>query len=247
MTCFLGIDSSTTATKALLMNAGGEVIGVAASEYTFETPRPMWTEQHPALWWEATGDSIRRVLSTSGVDPAEVKGVGLTGQMHGLVLLDGDGEVLRPAILWNDQRTGAECDEMRARLGAERLIQITGNDALTGFTAPKILWVKNNEPEIFAKIKHILLPKDYVRFKLTGQYATDKAGGSGTVLFDVRQRDWSRVVVEALEIAPDWLPPTFEGTAITGRVTPQAAQQKCTRCTGGCIRRCVLALTPSRV
>jgi len=224
VTCFLGIDSSTTATKALLMGAGGEVLGVASSEYTYETPRPMWTEQHPDLWWRGTVDSIRQVLSQSQVDPSDVKGVGLTGQMHGLVLLDRDGKVLRPAILWNDQRTAAECDEIRQRLGKERFIQITGNDALTGFTAPKILWVKNNEPEIFARISHILLPKDYVRFRLTGEYAVDKAGGAGTVLFDVRERDWSPTVVEALGIDPAWLPPTFEGTAVTGQVTPQAAE-----------------------
>jgi xylulokinase len=224
VTYFLGIDASTTATKALLMKEHGEVLSVASSEYTYETPHPLWTEQHPDLWWQGSVDSIRRVLAESGVHPAEVKGVGLTGQMHGLVLLDGDGQVLRPAILWNDQRTGAECDEIRQRLGKERLIQITGNDALTGFTAPKILWVKNNEPQIWAQAKHILLPKDYVRYKLTGGYATDKAGGAGTLLFDVRKRDWSRVVVEALGIDPVWLPPTFEGTAVTGHVSPQAAE-----------------------
>jgi xylulokinase len=224
VTYFLGIDSSTTATKALLIGTDGEVLGVASSEYTFETPRPMWTEQHPALWWEATVASIRQVLSQSGVNPADVKGVGLTGQMHGLVLLDQEGQVLRPAILWNDQRTAAECDEMRQRLGKERLIQITGNDALTGFTAPKVLWVKNNEPEIFARVRQILLPKDYVRFKLTGAYAADKAGGAGTILFDVVKRDWSETVLETLEIVPEWLPPTFEGTAVTGHISPQAAE-----------------------
>ncbi|MCA9922533.1 MAG: xylulokinase, partial [Anaerolineales bacterium] len=154
---------------------------------------------------------------------AEIKGIGLTGQMHGLVLLDQAGAVLRPAILWNDQRTGAECDEMRAKIGKQRLIAITGNDALTGFTAPKILWVKNNEPDVYGRIAHILLPKDYVRLKLTGEYATDKAGGAGTQLFDVRQRDWSAEVVAALGINADWLPPTFEGTAVTGTLTPAAA------------------------
>ncbi|MBN1179828.1 MAG: xylulokinase, partial [Anaerolineae bacterium] len=138
MTYFLGIDSSTTATKALLMRDDGEVVGVASSEYTYDTPRPMWTEQHPSLWWGATVESVREVLARSGVGPEEVKGVGLTGQMHGLVLLDDAGKVLRPAILWNDQRTAAECDEIREKLGKKRLIEITGNDALTGFTAPKI-------------------------------------------------------------------------------------------------------------
>ncbi len=223
MNCFLGIDSSTTATKALLMEAGGRVLGVASSEYTFETPRPMWTEQHPDLWWQAAIDSIHQALAQAQVDPADVQGVGLTGQMHGLVLLDDAGEVLRPAILWNDQRTAAECDEIRQRLGKSRLIQITGNDALTGFTAPKILWVRNHEPGVWARVRQMLLPKDYVRFKLTGEYAADKAGGAGTLLFDVRERTWSETVLDALEIDPAWLPPTFEGTAITGRVTREAA------------------------
>jgi len=225
MTFFLGIDVSTTATKALLIGSDGEVVSVASSEYNYETPRPMWTEQHPYLWWQATVASIRRVLAESGVNPADVRGVGLTGQMHGLVLLDEKGQVLRPAILWNDQRTAAECDEIRARLGKDRLIQITGNDALTGFTAPKILWVRNNEPEIFARARHILLPKDYVRYRLTGEFAIDKADGAGTILFDLKKRDWSREVLEALEIPPEWLPPTFEGPQITGRVTPEAAEE----------------------
>jgi xylulokinase len=224
MTYLMGIDASTTATKALLMRADGQVAAVASSEYTYDTPRPLWAEQHPHLWWQAAIASIRQVLTQSQVDPADVKGVGLTGQMHGLVLLDRDGNVLRPAILWNDQRTAAECDEIRQRLGKERLIQITGNDALTGFTAPKILWVRNHEPEEFARVRQILLPKDYVRFKLTEEYATDKAGGAGTLLFDVRKRDWAAAVLDALEIDPAWLPPTFEGTAITGRVTPEAAK-----------------------
>jgi xylulokinase len=223
MTCFLGVDASTTATKALLMRADGRVLGVASSKYTYEIPRPMWTEQDPQLWWQAAAASIRQVLARTRADPADVAGIGLTGQMHGLVLLDAAGEVLRPAILWNDQRTGAECDEMRRRVGRERLIQITGNDALAGFTAPKILWVRNHEPEVFARVDKILLPKDYVRFKLTGEVATDKAGGAGTVLFDLRERDWSEALLEVLELDPAWLPPTFEGTAITGLVTPEAA------------------------
>lgn len=224
MNYFMGIDSSTTATKALLMAEDGRVVGVASSSYDYETPQPLWSEQRPELWWEATVNSIRQVLAESGVTPTAVKGIGLTGQMHGLVLLDKNGDVLRPAILWNDQRTGAECDEMRAKLSKQRLIAITGNDALTGFTAPKILWVKNNEPEIYGRIAQVLLPKDYVRFKLTGGYAIDKADGAGTQLFDVRQRDWSVELLTALEIAPGWLPKTFEGTAVTGHLTPKAAE-----------------------
>lgn len=224
MSYYIGIDSSTTATKALLMDEQGTVVGVAATEYPYDTPRPLWSEQHPHLWWEGTVNSIRQVLTETGVDGAAVKAIGLTGQMHGLVLLDERGEVLRPAILWNDGRTGAECDEIRQRVGRERLIQITGNDALTGFTAPKILWVKNNEPAVYRHIRHILLPKDYVRFRLTGEAAMDKADGSGTILFDLQKRDWSPEVVEALEINPDWLPPTFEGTAVTGTLSAEAAE-----------------------
>jgi xylulokinase len=220
----VGIDTSTTATKALLMRADGQVVVVSSSEYAYETPRPLWTEQHPELWWQATVTSLRQVLAQTGVDPAEVKGMALTGQMHGLVLLDAAGEVLRPAILWNDQRTGAQCDEIRERLGKERLIQITGNDALTGFTAPKILWVRESEPEVYARVAHILLPKDYVRYRLTGEFAADKAGGSGTILFDIAARDWSQDVLEALEIPAGWLPKTFEGPQITGTLSAEAAR-----------------------
>jgi xylulokinase len=224
MNYFIGIDSSTTATKAILVDENGAVVAVSAHEYPYDTPRPLWSEQHPSLWWDASIKSIRQVLADSGIDPAAVKGIGLTGQMHGLVLLDEDGEVLRPALLWNDQRTGAECDEIRDKLGKHNLVQITGNDALTGFTAPKILWVKNNEPDIYAKVKQILLPKDYVRFKLTGEYGTDRAGGAGTLLFNVKNRTWSDEVVQALGIDPAWLPPTYEGPEVTGYVSEAAAE-----------------------
>ncbi len=224
MTYFLGIDASTTATKALLMRADGEVVSVASSEYTYETPRPLWTEQHPDLWWQATVAGIRQVLSQTQMDPADVQGVGLTGQMHGLVLLDAAGQVLRPAILWNDQRTGAQCDEIRKRLGKERLIQLTGNDALTGFTAPKILWVREHEPEIYALVAHVLLPKDYVRYRLTGEFATDRAGAAGTLLSDIKARDWSPEVLDALDIPADWLPQTHEGPEITGHISVEAAK-----------------------
>jgi xylulokinase len=220
----IGLDVSTTATKALLIDADGNVIAVASSEYAFETPRPLWAEQDPALWWDGAVQSIWRVLADSGTNPADIAAVGLTGQMHGLVLLDAGGQLLRPAILWNDQRTGAQCDEIRLRLGRGPFIQITGNDALAGFTAPKILWVREHEPEVFARARHILLPKDYVRYRLSGEYAMDKADGSGTVLMDLRQRAWSNTVLEALEIPPEWLPPLFEGPEITGRISAAAAE-----------------------
>jgi xylulokinase len=221
---FLGIDVSTTATKALLISANGEVLATAAAEYSFETPRPLWSEQHPDLWWNGTRKSIRAVLKKSGVSPGEIGGVGLTGQMHGLVLLDSAGNVLRPAILWNDQRTQAQCDEIHHRIGREKFIQITGNEALTGFTAPKILWVKENEADVYTKAAHVLLPKDFIRYKLTDDFAMDKADGAGTVLMDLRQRDWSNEVLSALDIPRAWMPPLYEGPQITGVISTTAAK-----------------------
>jgi len=220
---FLGIDTSTTSSKALLVDESGDVIAVASSPHTFQTPRPLWSEQNPHEWWDAVSASIKQVLSEAGIGGEGIDAIGLTGQMHGLVLLDEAGNVLRPAILWNDQRTQSQCDEIHQRIGKEKFIQITGNVALTGFTAPKILWVKENEPDIFAKAKHVLLPKDYIRYKLTGEYAMDKADGAGTVLFDLKSRDWSRELLDALEIDPAWMPRTFEGTEFTGYVTDEAA------------------------
>ena len=221
---FLGIDTSTTSSKALLIDEKGEVIAVASNPHTLQTPKPLWSEQDPREWWEAVAASIKSVLEKAGISGERVGAVGLTGQMHGLVLLDGDGKVLRPAILWNDQRTQSQCDEIHRIVGKEKFIQITGNVALTGFTAPKILWVKENEPEIFAKAKHVLLPKDYVRLKLTGEYAMDKADGAGTVLFDLKARDWSNEVLSALDIPRAWMPRTFEGTEFTSVVNEEAAR-----------------------
>lgn len=224
MTYYLGIDSSTTATKALLMDPAGTVIAIGKSEYGFETPHPLWAEQSPTLWWEATRTAIAAALQSAGVAGTQIAAIGLTGQMHGLVLLDNAGDVLRPSILWNDQRTGAECDEIRQRVGREHLIDITGNDALAGFTAPKLLWVRNHERDIFDRAATLLLPKDYVRYRLTGTYATDKAGGSGTILFDLAARDWSPEVTDILGISRSLLPPTYEGTDVTGIVSEEAAE-----------------------
>jgi xylulokinase len=220
---FLGIDTSTTSSKALLIDEQGGVVAVASSPHTLQTPRPLWSEQDPHEWWTAVASSIRAVLAEAGIGSDSIAAVGLTGQMHGLVLLDEVGSVLRPAILWNDQRTQSQCDEIHRRIGKDKFIQISGNVALTGFTAPKILWVQENEPEIFARARHILLPKDYIRYRLTGEYAMDKADGAGTVLFDLERRDWSAEILNALEIDPSWMPPTFEGPAFTGYVTAEAA------------------------
>jgi len=199
-------------------------VSSATNPLPLSTPKPLWSEQDPHDWWNGIAGSIRQALSAAGATGDDVRAIGLTGQMHGLTLLDAAGEVLRPAILWNDQRTGAQCDEIRSRIGKERLIQITGNDALTGFTAPKILWVQEEEPDIYAQAAQILLPKDYIRYRLTGEYGTDKAGGAGTALFDVKKRDWSPEVIEALGIPAEWLPPTYEGPEISGTISAAAAE-----------------------
>jgi xylulokinase len=223
MAYVVGIDASTTATKAVLIDESGAVCGIGTSEYGFSVPAPLWSEQEPHLWWDGAVAAIRSVLASTGVAGGDVVAVGLTGQMHGAVLLDGAGTVLRPAILWNDQRTGAECDAIRRAVGPERLIATTGNDALTGFTAPKLVWVRDHEPDVWRRIAHVLLPKDYVRFRLTGEYAVDKADGAGTLLFDLAARDWSADVLAALGIDPAWMPPTFEGPDVTGTITAEAA------------------------
>jgi xylulokinase len=222
---FLGIDVSTTGAKALLVDERGAVAASATTALTLQTPKPLWSEQDPREWWKGTAASVRKALADAGAKGGDVASVGLTGQMHGLVLLDGKREVLRPAILWNDQRTGAECAEIEKRVGRATLIRETGNVALTGFTAPKVLWVRNHEPEVYAKAKLVLLPKDYVRLRLTGVAAMDKADGSGTILFDLGARTWSRLVLEKLDIPAGWLPPTFEGPEITGQVTAEAAAE----------------------
>ncbi len=220
---FLGIDVSTTSAKALLIDEAGNVVATGSTDLALSTPKPLWSEQNPYEWWDAAVESIRSALNQAGVRGDTVKAVGLTGQMHGLTLLDKAGKVLRPAILWNDQRTQAECDEITQTLGLERLLAFTGNKALTGFTAPKILWVRKNEPEVYAQAAHILLPKDYVRYRLTGDFAVDKADGSGMILFDLKKRDWSPEVLDALQIPLEWLPKTYEGSEITGVISAEAA------------------------
>jgi xylulokinase len=203
----VGLDVGTTGVKAVALSPDGDVLASASAEYELSTPQPGFAEQDPEDWWRAAQSCLERLPQGH---------VGLSGQMHGLVVLDASDRVLRPAILWNDQRTGAECAEIEARVGLERLIELTGNRALTGFTAPKILWLRTHEPETYAQIRHVLLPKDYVRLRLTGQHAIDAADASGTLLFDVAGRRWSEEVCAALEIPLEWLPPAHESTEIAG-------------------------------
>ncbi|MEM9667124.1 MAG: xylulokinase, partial [Bacteroidota bacterium] len=223
MAHLLGLDISTTATKALLIDGQGTVMAQASAAYPLSTPHPRWSEQDPTHWWTATQHAIRQVLTQTGVLAEAIQAVGLTGQMHGLVLVDATGTVLRPALLWNDGRADAECTVIRERLGADRLVRLTGNEAFAGFTAPKLLWVRQHEPDVYAQVQQVLLPKDYVRYNLTGAYATDCAGAGGTLLLDLATRTWSAEVLEALEIPQAWLPPTHEGPAVTGRLTAAAA------------------------
>ena len=216
MTELVGLDVGTTGVKAVAISPDGEVLARAEEEYPLSTPRPGWAEQDPEDWWRASERALARV-------GAESASVGLSGQMHGLVCLDAADRVLWPAILWNDQRTAAECAEIEERVGLERLIRLTGNRALTGFTAPKLLWLRRHEPEVYARIRHILLPKDYVRLRLTGEHAIDAADASGTLLFDVANRRWSDEVLDALEIRREWLPPAFESTEVAGAGDQPAA------------------------
>jgi xylulokinase len=211
MTDLVGLDVGTTGVKALRISAEGEVLARAEEEYPLATPQPGWAEQDPEDWWRAAESALAQV----GGDG--VAGIGLSGQMHGLVALDEAHRVLRPAILWNDQRTGEECAEIEALLGLRELVQLTGNRALPGFTAPKLLWLRKHEPDVYARIAHVLLPKDYVRLRLTGERATDVADASGTLLFDVAGRQWSEEVVQALDIPGEWLPAALESPAVSGQ------------------------------
>jgi len=210
----IGLDIGTTSAKGIALDADGAVVATATEEYPLSTPQPGWAEQDPELWWTAA----QRVLAALPDGP-----IGLSGQMHGLVVLDERGEVLRQAILWNDQRTAAECAEIEQRVGLDRLIELTGNRALTGFTAPKLLWLRKHEPETYARIRHILLPKDYVRFRLTGERLVDAADASGTLLFDVAHRRWSEEVCAALEIPLEWLPEARESTEVASAGDQAAA------------------------
>ncbi len=209
----VGLDVGTSGVKGIALGADGEIVARAEEGYGLSTPKPGWSEQDPADWWAASEKVLARLAEEAG----EPSGIGLSGQMHGLVALDGADEVLRPAILWNDQRTAAQCEEIEERVGFDALVAATGNRALPGFTAPKLLWLREHEPEVYARIEHVLLPKDYVRLRLTGEHAIDVADASGTLLLDVARRRWSDAVIDALELDRGWLPPVLESPEVSGR------------------------------
>lgn len=225
MRYILGVDLGTSGTKTVLFDEQGAAVASASREYPMYQPQNGWAEQDPDDWWRAARDTTREVIEKSGVSASKICGLGISGQMHGLVMTDGEGNVLRRAILWCDGRTGAECEELTRRVGKDRLIAISANPALTGFTAGKILWVQKHEPELWAKVRHVMLPKDYVRFRLTGEYASEMSDASGTNLLDVPKRRWSEEIASALDLPMDLLPPLFEASEAVGRITAKAAAE----------------------
>jgi xylulokinase len=222
VTGLVGLDVGTSGTRAVVVNAAGEVVAEATSSYQPDSPRPGWSEQRPEDWWQAAREVLAAVAADLG---DEIVALGLAGQMHGSVFLDSAGEVIRPALLWNDQRTESDCAAITERVGAERLLELAGNPALTGFQAPKILWLRREEPDAHARLATVLLPKDYVRLKLTGERATDASDASGTLLLDVRARSWSDGILDALEIPRQWLPQVYEGPEVTGTVRDEVADE----------------------
>lgn len=226
MNAYLGIDVGTSSTKVLAIQARGTILAEASVHYPCQHPQPLWSEQDPELWWRATVRAVRAVLRQAGLRPPQVRAIGLSGQMHGSVFLDARDQVIRPALLWNDQRTAAECEEIERRAGGrERLIGLVANPALTGFTAPKILWLRNQEPRNFDRLARVLLPKDEVRRRLTGLYATDVSDASGTLLLDVAARQWSRPLLDKLQLDPQLLAEVYESEDVTGTLTAQAARR----------------------
>ena len=223
MTVSIGIDVGTTGARAVAVDDRGDVVTARTAEYPLLSPRPQWTEQDPVDWWRATREVLAAVAESCRGAGQQVIGLGLTGQMHGSVFLDAAGEVIRPALLWNDQRTARQCEEIATRVGSDRIVEITGNPALTGFQAPKVLWLRDEEPNNFARVTTVLLPKDYVRLRLTGELATDASDAAGTLFFDLRDRAWSSEVLDALEVPAGWLPPILEGPDRSGAITNDVA------------------------
>ncbi len=220
----LGIDVGTGGTRALIVDEKGAVVSSATAEHApFVSPQTGWAEQDPNDWWRAAREAIGRALARAEIEASQIAAIGFSGQMHGAVLLDEAGEVIRPALIWCDQRTEPQCEAITERVGAEQLIELTSNPALTGFTLPKLLWVRDEEPDLWSRVRSILLPKDYVRFRLTGERATDVADASGTLLFDVANRRWSHAMLDAAEINKSYLPSVFESPEITSRVSAEGA------------------------
>ncbi len=222
---YLGIDLGTSSVKVLAINDQNEIVGDASKEYPVYFPQDKWAQQDPADWWEQSVEAIKALMVQCNIGASEVRAIGFSGQMHGLVALDESNEVLFPSILWCDQRTEQECDDITNYFGKDKLRDYTGNKALTGFTAPKVLWVKKNWPELFAKIRHIMLPKDYVRFKLTGDYAIDLSDAAGMLMLDVKNRTWSKEMCDYLEINEAVLPKLYESYEVTGVVTEDVKKQ----------------------
>ena len=225
MSHVLGIDIGTTSVRSLICSEKGEIIAGASVEHPVSSPKPGWSEQSPEDWWKGTVQSVRQALSRAGIKGDQIKGIGLSGQMHGAVLLDKAGKPLRPAILWNDQRTARECEEIYDRVGRKRLIQLTCNPALTGFTAPKILWVRNHEKRLYDKTRKILLPKDYIRYRMSGEFATEVSDASGTLLLEVPRRRWCDEVLRKLDIDKSLLPECFESEEPSTRVSAIGAKE----------------------
>jgi xylulokinase len=220
----LGIDVGTGGTRAIVVDERGQIIASATAEHApFASPQTGWAEQDPQDWWRACGEAVRAVLTNNDIAADSIAGIGLSGQMHGATLLDERDEVVRPALIWCDQRTDAQCLAITEKVGREHLIELTCNPALTGFTLPKLLWVRDNEPDLWRRVRTVLLPKDYVRFKLTGDRATDLADASGTLLLDVTNRRWSQQMLDAAELDKSLLPTVFESPEITGRISAEAA------------------------
>ncbi|MCS6777375.1 MAG: xylulokinase [Chloroherpetonaceae bacterium] len=223
MRYLIGIDIGTSGTKTVVVDETGRVKARAVAEYPLYTPKPQWSEQEPEDWWQATCRTVREVLEKAGIDAGDVAGIGLSGQMHGSVFLDENHQVIRPALLWNDQRTQNECDWITDTVGRDRIVALLSNPVLTGFTAPKILWLRNHEPERYARVRRVLLPKDFVRYRLTGEFATEVSDASGTALFNVKERTWAWEVLDAIGIPRDWMPAVYESPEVSGRITEAAA------------------------
>jgi xylulokinase len=226
MATYLGIDVGTSGTKTLLMDAAARVLATATAEHEVLCPKPGWSEQNPDDWWQATVESVKNAIQKAGTDPKDVQAIGFSGQMHGLVITDEQGKPLRPSLIWNDQRTGPQAAEIEQAVGGrDKLIELTGNAAMTSFTLTKLLWVRRNEPQIYDRIRHFLLPKDYVRFRMTGTFAGDVSDMSGTLMLDQRKRTWSEEILSTFQIPREILPEVIESHEVAGLLTSQAAEQ----------------------